>query len=196
MLFRRAWIALYCVLVALGCGPSGLRLEGGGQGRNVSLRFEGTCGHLACCSAYAVGVPVRTHGAFDCEAEATARCTSQPGWFAPGFTCSPGEVGRYRQPDDPAYLDCNDNERWLSIPGLLLEQCGETFLVCHRGRRVTAVARDRSAANASGHRHFEGSLGLVRALGADPAERETVVSVYRLTERDQIAADPQCAGAS
>jgi hypothetical protein len=103
-------------------------------------------------------------------------------------------LGRYRQPNDPPYLQCNDRERWLSLPGLKHSQCGERYLVCHRGKRVTATARDRSASNDSGRTHFEASLGLLQAIGADPDQRETFVSIYAMHERDRIAADPQCVG--
>lgn len=160
-----------------------------GKARHVSLRFEGTCAHLACCSAYAVAAPFQSAGAFRCDG--TCR---RDGWFAPGFTCDPREKGRYRQPDDPPYLACNDHERWLSLPNLGHAQCGETYLVCRDGVRVTAVARDRSASNGSGNVHYEGSLGLWRAIGADPSARETFVSVYALHERDLIASDPHCVG--
>jgi hypothetical protein len=60
--------------------------------------------------------------------------------------------------------------------------------------RVTALARDRSASNESGNTHYEGSLGLLLALGASPDARETFVSVYALHERDRIASDPHCVG--
>jgi hypothetical protein len=166
---------------------------GVGKARDVSLRFEGTCAHLACCSTYAVAAPFQSAGAFRCDAAAGVAC-HRDGWFAPGFTCDPREKGRYRQPGDPPYLACNDHERWLSLPDLSHAQCGETYLVCRQGVRVTAIARDRSANNESGRIHYEGSLGLWRAIGADPAERETFVSVYPLHERDLIAADPHCVG--
>jgi hypothetical protein len=162
-------------------------------GRNVSLRYEGSCAHLACCSSYAVSVPARTTGAFDCGAQAHA-CNADAGWFAPGFTCDPFSRGRYRQPDDAPYLACNDSDLWLSLPGLNHVACGETYLVCHRGKRVMAVARDRSASNDSGRVHYEASLGLLRALGADVAARETFASVYTLAETERIAADPHCVG--
>jgi hypothetical protein len=67
-------------------------------------------------------------------------------------------------------------------------------LVCYRGVRVTAVARDKSASNDSGRFHYEASLGLLRAIGADPEERETFVSIYALHETDRIASDPHCVG--
>ena len=164
-------------------------------GRDVSLRYEGTCAHLACCSSYAVSVPEGTAGAFSC-ASGMHRCAAQRGWFAPGFTCNPYEKGHYRQPDDRPFLSCNDNERWLSLPGLSHQECGATYLVCHRGVRVTAVARDKSASNESGRVHFEASLGLLQAIGADPEARETFVSVYGMHERDRIAADPHCVGSA
>jgi hypothetical protein len=167
---------------------------GGVGGRNLSLRYEGTCAHLACCSAHAVAVPAQTAGAYACDAQPNPTCSSKPGWFAPGFTCSPTALGRYRQPADPPYLACNDYERWLSIPGLTDAQCGTRYLVCHRGVRVTAVARDRSASNTSGKRHYEGSFGLLLALGADHDARETMVSIYALDERAAIASDPSCVG--
>lgn len=160
----------------------------------MSLRYEGTCAHLACCSRYAQQVPAHTFGAFQCGPQQAHSCSHNVGWFAPAFTCNPLANGLYRQPSDPPYLGCNDNERWLSLPGLTHEQCGETFLVCYRGRRVTAVARDRSASNDSGNMHFEASYGLLTAIGADPDERETFVSIYQMHERDQIAADPHCVG--
>jgi hypothetical protein len=159
----------------------------------VSLRFEGTCAHLACCSAYAVAAPAGSIGAIQCNDPVRTACR-RDGWFAPGFTCDPRQQGRYRQPDDPPYLACNDHERWLSLPDLGHAQCGQTYLVCRAGVRVTAVARDRSFGNDSGKVHFEGSFGLWRALGADLSERETFVSVYPLHERDLIAADPHCVG--
>lgn len=195
MFLRRQlfFVALVAVSAANAeCVPlASLRSEGV-VGRNVSLRYEGTCAHLACCSAHAVVVPAETVGAFRCDA--SKACGRNGGWFAPGFTCNPLEPGRYRQPGDPPYLECRDNERWLSLPGLTHAQCGERYLVCHRGVRVTAVARDRSASNDSGNTHYEGSLGLVLALGASPDERETFVSVYALHERDRIASDPHCVG--
>lgn len=162
--------------------------------QEVSLRYEGTCAHLACCSAYAVRVPARTAGAFRCAAPRARACSNNRGWYAPGFTCSPERSGRYRQPHDPPYLACNDQERWLSLPGLTSAQCGQRYLVCRNGVRVTAVVRDRSAQNQSGRKHYEASLGLLRALGADPGDRETFVSIYTLEERDRIAADPHCVG--
>jgi hypothetical protein len=164
-----------------------------GKARNVSLRFEGSCAHLACCSTYAVSAPTGSAGAFQCD-DPTLRTCRRAGWFAPGFTCDPGAKGRYRQPGDPPYLACNDNERWLALPDLGHAQCGETYLVCREGVRVTAVARDRSASNASGRFHYEGSLGLWNAIGADLTQRETFVSVYPLHERDLIASDPHCVG--
>lgn len=163
-------------------------------GRDISLRFEGTCGHLACCSAYAVPVPDGTLGAFACTGSTNPSCSQNRGWFAPAFTCNPLLPGRYRQPDDLPFLACSDTERWLSMPNLRREQCGEPFLVCYRGTRVLAVARDRSAPNGSGNEHIEGSLGLLQAIGADPTQRETIVSVYALHERDRMAADPHCVG--
>lgn len=167
--------------------------EGQVGGRDVSLRYEGTCAHLACCSTHAVRVADHTTGAYACRAQG-ASCSAKVGWFAPGFTCNPLEAQRLRQPSDPPYLTCNDHERWLSLPGLTTEQCGEHYLVCYRGERVLAVARDRSASNTSGNAHYEGSLGLLRAIGADPSQRESFVSIYPLSERDQIAADPNCVG--
>lgn len=139
-------------------------------------------------------VPANTVGAFSCGPSQRSSCSGNVGWFAPAFTCNPLGQGMYRQPADPPYLACNDNERWLSLPGLVHTQCGEQLLVCYRGRRVTAVARDRSASNDSGNVHFEGSLGLLTALGADPDQRETFVSIYAMHERDQIASDPHCVG--
>ena len=162
-------------------------------GRDVSLRYEGSCAHLACCSRYAVSVPAATVGAFNCPSP-EGSCGANVGWFAPGFTCDPSQSGRYRQPGDPPFLNCDDNERWLSLPGLGHLQCGETYLVCHRGVRVTAVARDKSASNESGRVHYEGSSGLLRAIGADLAARETFVSIYAMHETDRIAADPHCVG--
>lgn len=163
-------------------------------GRGVSLRYEGTCAHLACCSTYAVAVPAESPGAFRCDGRARTSCRQNDGWFTPAFTCNPYAKGQYRQPDDPPYAGCNDQERWLSLPGLGHAQCGETYLVCREGVRVTAVARDRSAGNESGKTHFEGSLGLLHALGADPTQREAFVSIYALHERDLIASDPHCVG--
>ena len=159
-------------------------------GRDVSLRFEGTCAHLACRSSYAQAVPERTLGAFACE---PARGAGR-GWFTPAFTCDPVVQHRYRQPSDAPFLTCNDAQRWLSLPGLTQAECGESYLVCYRGVRTLAVARDRSASNSSGRQHFEASLGVLRAIGADPNERETIVSIYALHERDRIGADPQCVG--
>ncbi len=179
-----------CAHVARPAATEGRSLHG----RDVSLRYEGTCEHLACCSTYAVDVPQATPGAFVCNGHSNVSCSKNVGWFAPAFTCNPLVLGRYRQPDDPPYLMCNDQERWLSIPNLTHHQCGQRYLVCHQGKRVTATARDRSASNDSGIRHFEGSLGLLHAIGADPAQRETLVSIYALHERDRIAADPQCVG--
>lgn len=138
-------------------------------------------------------VAPQTVGSFQCDASVHA-CSTNTGWFAPGFTCNPFEKGRYRQPDDSPYLACNDNERWLSLPGLSHVACGESYLVCHRGVRVTAVARDKSASNDSGRVHYEASLGLLHALGANPEARETFVSIYALHETDRIAADPHCVG--
>jgi hypothetical protein len=178
-------------ILALQCAHQPAFRPGVGLARDVSLRFEGSCAQLACCSAHAVAAPLESAGAFRCEASASCR---RDGWFAPGFTCDPRAKGRYRQPGDPPYLTCNDHERWLSLPNLGHAQCGETYLVCRQGVRVTAVARDRSAGNDSGKVHFEGSFGLWRALGADLAERETFVSVYPLYERDLIASDPHCVG--
>lgn len=163
-------------------------------GRDVSLRYEGSCAHLACCSSYGQAVPARTLGGFPCDGTAHDTCGSKPGWFVPAFTCDPYHAQRYRQPEDPPYLGCNDQQRWLSLPGLSHTDCGAQYLVCYRGVRVLAVARDRSAENRSGNTHFEGSLGLLQSIGADPNERETIVSVYALRERDRIAADPQCVG--
>lgn len=186
------------VIVAVVCGagcvhPGGLP---GGTigGRDLSLRYEGTCQHLACCSARAVAVPNNTGGAYACDGRGPSSCSRNVGWFAPGFTCNPLALGRYRQPNDAPFLSCNDYERWLSIPGLTSDQCGTRYLVCHRGVRVTAVARDRSASNESGLRHYEGSFGLLLALGADHDARETFVSIYALDQREQIAADPNCVG--
>jgi hypothetical protein len=170
------------------------RSPGAVGGRDVSMRFEGSCAHLACCSTHAVPVSVPSAGAFLCDGQASGSCARNVGWFAPGFTCNPLAAGRYRQPEDAPYLGCNDQERWLALPGLESSQCGVPYLVCHRGARVTAVARDRSAANDSGRVHIEGSFGLLRALGADPSQRETIVSVYALDEGDRIAADPHCVG--
>lgn len=162
-------------------------------GRELSLRYEGSCAHLACCSSYAVPVPAQTLGAFRCDTRANG-CAASAGWFAPGFTCNPLEQGRYRQPEDPPYLACNDSERWLSLPNLSHSACGERYLVCYRGVRVTAIVRDKSARNDSGRVHYEGSLGLLNAIGADPEARETLVSIYALSETDRIAADPHCVG--
>lgn len=177
-----------------GCVPVRSPRSADVGGRDVSLRYEGSCADLACCSAHAIAVEAETTGAFACGAEAATSCQRNSGWFAPGFTCDPRVPNRYRQPDDPPYLSCSDRERWLSVPGLTRAECGETYLVCHRGTRVTAVARDRSAPNGSGNVHFEGSLGLLRAIGGDPAQRDTIVSIYALHERDRIASDPQCTG--
>jgi hypothetical protein len=177
-----------------GCAHLSARASEVAGRRDVALRYEGTCTHLACCSIHAVAVPAGTQGAFRCEATAAASCSRNAGWFAPGFTCDPHAQERYRQPHDPPYLSCNDQERWLALPGLSRAQCGERYLVCRHGIRVTAVVRDRSAGNRSGHRHYEGSLGLLRALGADPRARETAVSIYALDERDRIASDPHCVG--
>lgn len=163
-------------------------------GRDMPLRYEGTCEHLACCSAHAVAVPAGTPGSYACDSQSAASCSHNRGSYAPGFTCNPREPGRYRQPHDPPYLACNDYERWLSIPGLSHEQCGERYLVCYRGKRVTAVARDRSASNESGNRYYEGSFGLLLALAADHDARETFVSIYTLDQTEQIAADPHCVG--
>lgn len=162
-------------------------------GRNVSLRYEGSCAHLSCCSSYAVALPTAVAGAFRCDTQ-TMPCSRSSGWYAPGFTCDPRVRGRYRQPEDPPYLACDDHQRWLSLPGLTHSQCGESYLVCHRGVRVLAEARDRSASNGSGRVHYEASLGLLRAIGADPEQRDTIVSIYALHERDRIAADPHCVG--
>ena len=133
-------------------------------------------------------------GAFACNGSSNPSCSQNRGWFAPAFTCDPLLPGRYRQPEDPPYLGCNDLERWLSMPRLGRAQCGESFLVCYQGVRVIAYARDRSAPNESGNEHVEGSLGLLQAIGADATQRETIVSVYALHERDRIASDPQCVG--
>jgi hypothetical protein len=162
-------------------------------GRDVSLRFEGSCAHLACCSRFSQAVPARTLGSFQCEAQGES-CSEKRGWFTPAFTCDPYHAQRYRQPQDPPYLGCDDQQRWLSLPGLTHSDCGEQYLVCYRGVRALAKARDRSAQNVSGNAHYEGSLGLLRAIGADPNERETIVSIYALHERDRIAADPHCVG--
>jgi hypothetical protein len=164
------------------------------DGRDVSLRYEGTCAQLACCSADAVPVASDTPGAFACGLTAGSLCGQNVGWFAPGFTCDPLQVHRYRQPQDPPYLRCDDNERWLSLPGLRHADCGETYLVCYRGTRIIAFARDRSAPNDSGKVHYEGSLGLLRAIGADPNERETLVSIYPLHDMERISSDPHCVG--
>jgi hypothetical protein len=163
-------------------------------GREVSLRYEGSCAQLACCSTYAVRVADATPGAFSCGGPEDA-CNANRGWFAPGFTCDPSVPGRYRQPEDAPFLACNDNERWLSLPGLGHVDCGQRYLVCHQGLRVTAVARDRSASNDSGRFHYEASLGLLRAIGADPEARETFVSIYAMDDVDGIAEDPHCVGA-
>ncbi|HEX6240467.1 MAG TPA: hypothetical protein VFZ61_06220 [Polyangiales bacterium] len=160
-------------------------------GRDVSLRFEGTCAHLACRSSYGQAVPAHTPGAFACGADQRG---APAGWFTPAFTCDPVVPHRFRQPGDGPFLTCNDQQRWLSLPGLTQAECGERYLVCHRGVRALAIARDRSAANASGRQHFEASLGLLHAIGGDPTQRETMVSVYALWERERIAADPQCVG--
>jgi hypothetical protein len=164
-------------------------------GETLSLRYEGSCAHLACCSAYAVQVPANTPGAFSCAGQ-KGSCSDNQGWFAPAFTCDPQQPGRYRQPADPPFLACDDHELWLSLPGLRHAQCGENYVVCRGGTRVIAVARDRSAGNDTGNVHYEGSLGLLHALGADPGERETVVSIYPLTERERMAMDPACSGSS
>jgi hypothetical protein len=189
-----AFVTLASLLLAPACIPPGALDEQAHGGRDISLRFEGTCEHLACCSAYAVPVADATPGAFGCTGSTNAYCSQNRGWFAPAFTCNPLLPGRYRQPDDPPFLACNDLERWLSLPNLKHPQCGESFLVCRGGVRVIAYARDRSAPNGSGNMHVEGSLGLLQALGADPGAQETIVSVYSLEERDRIAADPQCVG--
>jgi hypothetical protein len=160
-------------------------------GRDVSLRFEGTCAHLACRSSYAQAAPANAPGAFACGPE---RGAPHGAWFTPAFTCDPNTPHRYRQPNDPPYLTCDDRQRWLALPGLTQAECGESYLVCYRGVRTLAIARDRSAPNASGRRHFEGSLGLLQAIGADPDQRDTVVSIYALHERERIAADPHCVG--
>lgn len=174
-----------CVLPA----PNANEIHPGG--RDVSLRFEGTCSHLACRSSYAQAAPANTLGAFACTTE---RGAGRGAWFTPAFTCDPNTPHRYRQPSDPPYLMCDDRQRWLSLPELTQAECGESYLVCYRGVRTLAVARDRSAPNTSGRRHFEGSLGLLQAIGADPEQRGTVVSIYALHERERIAADPQCVG--
>lgn len=192
------WLLLCfaALLPSLSCTQAALSPRGRAPGgRNVSLRYEGTCAHLACCSVHAVPVAPNTRGAFACGAQAGLRCgSSKQGWFAPGFTCNPHEPGKYRKPHDPPYLSCDDQERWLALPELTHAHCGEPYLVCYRGRRVIARARDRSAPNGSGKVHHEASLGLLLALGADPRERETIVSIYALHERDRIAADPHCVG--
>jgi hypothetical protein len=191
----KTWIGSIAVLLwASACARGSTLDERAHGGRDVSLRFEGTCEHLACCSAYAVPVPGQLPGSFSCLGSANTSCSQNRGWFAPAFTCNPLLPGRYRQPEDPPFLACSDTERWLSMPALRHEQCGESYLVCHRGARVIAFARDRSAPNGSGNQHIEGSLGLLQAIGANPDERETIVSVYALHERDRIAADPQCVG--
>ena len=178
--------------LALGCvPPSSDARDVHPGGRDVSLRYEGTCAHLACRSSYAQAVPANTVGAFACAAQPGA---ARGPWFAPAFTCDPNAPHRYRQPNDPPYLTCDDQQRWLSLPELTQAECGESYLVCYRGVRTLAIARDRSAPNSSGRRHFEGSLGLLQAIGADPDQRGTVVSIYALHERDRIAADPQCVG--
>jgi hypothetical protein len=163
-------------------------------GRDVSLRYEGSCAHLACCSRFAQAVPAQTLGSFQCEPQGASSCSDKRGWFTPAFTCDPYHAQRYRQPEDPPYLGCDDQQRWLSLPGLSHSDCGERYLVCYRGVRVLAVARDRSAQNESGNAHYEGSLGLLRAIGADAEQRETIVSIYALHERDRIASDPHCVG--
>jgi len=160
----------------------------------MPLRYEGTCAHLACCSAHAVAVADDTPGSFACAGQGGNGCSRNVGAFAPGFTCNPLEAGRYRQPNDPPFLACNDYERWLSMPGLTNKECGQRYLVCYRGKRVTAVARDRSASNVSGNRYYEGSFGLLLALGADHDARENLVSIYTLKQTDQIASDPHCTG--
>jgi len=38
-------------------------------GRNMPLRYEGTCAHLACCSAHAVAVADDTPGSFACAGQ-------------------------------------------------------------------------------------------------------------------------------
>jgi hypothetical protein len=161
-------------------------------GRDVSLRFEGTCALLACCSTHGIGVRAGTSGGFDCALDGGS--CRKPGWFAPGFTCNPELPHRYRQPNDPPYLACADHELWISLPALTHAECGETYMVCYRGARVLAVARDRSAPNGSGKLHYEASLGLLRALGADPDARETIVSVYPLADMAHISGDPSCVG--
>lgn len=193
-IFASCWPPLLVAALSLSACAHTPSLRTSRDGRDVSLRFEGTCQHLACCSRYAVSVPDQTPGAFSCDGRSEVSCSKNVGSFAPAFTCDPRGMGRYRQPDDPPYLTCNDRERWLSMPGLTHPQCGERYLVCHRGIRVTAIARDRSASNDSGIEHFEASLGLLEAIGADPAQRETIVSIYAMHERDRIAADPQCVG--
>jgi hypothetical protein len=67
-------------------------------------------------------------------------------------------------------------------------------MVCYRGQRASAVARDKSASNDSGRVHYEASFGLLRALGADLEARETFVSIYARDDIDRISADPQCVG--
>jgi hypothetical protein len=182
-----------CVFQA-SCARLSQPSEAGLGGRDVSLRYEGSCAHLACCSSYALPVAAQTEGSFPCADRPELRCSAKPGWFAPAFTCDPEVPHRYRQPGDAPYLACDDRDRWLALPALTHHVCGETFLVCHRGARVLAVARDRSAPNGSGRTHYEASLGLLLALGADPAERETFVSIYSLADRDRIAEDPHCTG--
>lgn len=186
------------VLLALSLGASCLHAPRPAArtslgGRDVSLRYEGSCAHLACCSTYAVPLAGPTPGAFFCGGSEHA-CRVNSGWFAPGFTCDPFVPGRYRQPGDAPFLGCSDNERWLSLPGLGVDECGKRYMVCYRGVRVPAVARDRSASNDSGRFHYEASLGLLRAIGADPDARETFVSIYALDDVEHMAEDAQCVG--
>jgi hypothetical protein len=191
---RIAPFALYALALGASCvhAPrSGERASLGG--RDVSLRYEGTCAQLSCCSTYSVPLSEPTPGAFFCGGSEHA-CRVNSGWFAPGFTCDPFVPGRYRQPGDAPFLGCNDNERWLSLPGLSHVECGKRYMVCHRGVRVGAVARDRSASNESGRFHYEASLGLLQAIGADPEARETFVSIYAFDDVESMAEDPQCVG--
>jgi hypothetical protein len=187
-------LALVATLGACNLGkPASLESRGGA---GVSLRYEGSCAFLACCSSWAVPVSRGTAGAFACSGQNGGGCSDNRGWFAPAFTCDPSTPGRYRQPHDPPFLACDDRELWLSVPGLTHTGCGEPFVVCHQGARVTAVARDRSAANDSGNKHYEGSLGLLLAIGADPEARDATVSVYPLSDRERIARDPACVAAT
>ncbi len=197
-MFARTTGAALPTLFALALGASCVHAprsteRAGLGGRDVSLRYEGTCAHLACCSTYAVPLAGATLGAFQCGGDAFA-CGVNSGWFAPGFTCDPFVAGRYRQPGDAPFLGCNDNERWLSLPGLSHVECGKRYMVCHRGVRVSAVARDRSASNDSGRFHYEASLGLLQAIGAEPDARETFVSIYEFEDVESMASDAQCVG--